>query len=107
MQKKDDKVGNEDANKEERQSKKGEQEKEMEIDSKKKTTKKMSKFWLLRMREKQKSLLNYARLVGKYVFFLENSFSAILMLMSRKLVQRRDVGEKCCFFAAVRPSPRG
>ena len=31
----------------------------------------MSKFWLLRMREKQKSLLNYARLVGKYVFFLE------------------------------------
>ena len=35
MQKKDDKVGNEDANKEERQSKKGEQEKEMEIDSKK------------------------------------------------------------------------
>ena len=71
MQKKDDKVGNEDANKEERQSKKGEQEKEMEIDSKKKTTKKMSKFWLLRMREKQKSLLNYARLVGKYVFFLE------------------------------------
>ena len=71
MQKKDDKVGNEDANKEERQSKKGEQEKEMEIDSKKKKTKKMSKFWLLRMREKQKSLLNYARLVGKYVFFLE------------------------------------
>ena len=40
MQKKDDKVGNEDANKEERQSKKGEQEKEMEIDSKKKNNKK-------------------------------------------------------------------
>ena len=40
MQKKDDKVGNEDANKEERQSKKGEQEKEMEIDSKKKNDKK-------------------------------------------------------------------
>ena len=39
MQKKDDKVGNEDANKEERQSKKGEQEKEMEIDSKKKNKK--------------------------------------------------------------------
>ena len=31
----------------------------------------MSKFWLLRMREKQKSLLNYARLVGKYVGFFE------------------------------------
>ena len=108
MQKKDDKVGNEAANKEERQSKKGEQEKEMEIGSKKKNNNKnKSKFWLLRMREKQKSLLNYARLVGKYVFFLENSFLAILMLMSRKLVQRRDVGEKCGFFAAVRPSPRG
>ena len=40
MQKKDDKVGNEAANKEERQSKKGEQEKEMEIDSKKKNDKK-------------------------------------------------------------------
>ena len=40
MQKKDDKVGNEDANKEERQSKKGEQEKEMEIDSKKNNNKK-------------------------------------------------------------------
>ena len=42
MQKKDDKVGNEAANKEERQSKKGEQEKEMEIGSKKKTTTKIS-----------------------------------------------------------------
>ena len=40
MQKKDDKVGNEDTNKEERQSKKGEQEKEMEIDSKKNNNKK-------------------------------------------------------------------
>ena len=44
MQKKDDKVGNEDANKEERQSKKGEQEKEMEIDSKKKRQKKCPNF---------------------------------------------------------------
>ena len=44
MQKKDDKVGNEAANKEERQSKKGEQEKEMEIDSKKKKQKKCPNF---------------------------------------------------------------
>ena len=102
-------MGNEAANKEERQRKKGEQEEKMEIDLKKKTNQKnKSKFWLLRMREKQKSLLNYARLVGKYAFFfLKNSFLAILMLMSRKLVQRRDVGEKCGFFAAVRPSPNG
>ena len=40
MQKKDYKVGNEAANKEETQRKKGEQEKKMEIDSRKKTTKK-------------------------------------------------------------------
>ena len=42
MQKKDEKVGNEAANKEERQRKKGEQDKKMEIDSKKKNNKKRS-----------------------------------------------------------------
>ena len=49
MQKKDDKVGNKTANKE---GKKRERERKIEIDSPKK-----SKFWLLRMREKQKSCL--------------------------------------------------
>ena len=29
---------------------------------------KKSKFWLLRMRDKQKKVFNYVRLVGKYVF---------------------------------------
>ena len=28
-------------------------------------------------------------------FFLQNSFLAILMLISQKLVQRRGIGEKC------------
>ena len=42
-----------------------------------------------------------------YVFFLKNSFLAILMLISRKLVQRRGIGEKCAFFATRRPSPKG
>ena len=50
------------------------------------------------MREKQKRLFNFVRLGGKYVFFfLQNSFLAIIMLSSRKLVQGRGNGEKCCF----------
>ena len=60
MQKKDDKVGNKTADKQERQSKKRERERKLETDSQK------SKFWLLRTREKQiKKLLNYVRLVEK------------------------------------------
>ena len=47
MQKKDDKVGNKTVHKQERQSKKRERERKLETDSQK------SKFWLLRMREKQ------------------------------------------------------
>ena len=44
---------------------------------------------------------------GIYVFFLlKNSFLAILMLISRKPVQRRGTGEKCGFFATCRPSPK-
>ena len=63
MQKKDDKVGNKTANKE---GKEGEKESER---VRSKYIRK--KIWLLQMREKQKMLFNYVRLVGKYVFFLE------------------------------------
>ena len=63
MQKKDDKVGNKTANKEGK--------KESERGRLNKIRQKKSKFWLLRMCEKQKKLFNYVRLVGKYVFFLE------------------------------------
>ena len=52
MQNKDDKVGNKTANKQERQREKREQERKIAIDSQKR-----SKFWLLHMREKQKSCL--------------------------------------------------
>ena len=52
MQNKDDKVGNKTANKQERQREKREQERKIEKDSQKR-----SKFWLLRMCEKQKSSL--------------------------------------------------
>ena len=52
MQRKDDKVSNKTAYKQERQRKKRERETKIEIDSQKR-----SKFWLLRMREKQKNLL--------------------------------------------------
>ena len=47
---------------------------------------------------KTKKLFNYVRLVGKMPFFLRNSFLTVLMLISRKLVQRRGIGEKCVFF---------
>ena len=52
MQNKDDNVANKTANKQERQREKRGQERKIEIDSQKR-----SKFWLLHMREKQKSSL--------------------------------------------------
>ena len=36
---------------------------------------------------KTKNLFNYVRLVGKYAFFLQNSFLAIRMLIRGKLMQ--------------------
>ena len=107
MQKKDDKVGNKTANKEERQRKKRERERKIEKDLTKNNN------WLVHMREKQKSCFkNYVLLVGKYfififiyLFFLHKHFYigaklilAILMLISRKPVQRGGIGEKCGFF---------
>ena len=52
MQKKDDKVGNKTVNKEERQGKK----EERETDQNRLATKKKSKFWPVRMGEKQKAV---------------------------------------------------
>ena len=110
MQKKDDKVGNKTANKEERQRKKRERERKIEKDLTKNNN------WLVHMREKQKSCFkNYVLLVGKYfififiyLFFLHKHFYigaklilAILMLISRKPVQRGGIGEKCGFFFAL------
>ena len=60
---------------------------------------------LLRMREKQKSCLITLDQLEIMPFFLQNSFLAILMLISRKLVQRRRIDDKCGFFATRRPSP--
>ena len=40
-------------------------------------------------------------------FFLQNSFLAILMLISQKLVQRRGIGEKWVFFATRWSSTKG
>ena len=77
MQKKDDKVGNKTAYEEER---------------------------LVRMREKKSFLIMLDQL-EIMPFFLRNSFLAILMLISRKLVQRRRIGDKCGVFATRRPSP--
>ena len=79
MPTKDDQVGNKTANKDGKEGKK-------------------------RAREKDRN--RFAK-KGPYFGFLQNSFLAILMLISRKLVQRREIGEKCGFFATRRPSPKG
>ena len=51
------------------------------------------------MHEKQKSgLIMSDKSKNMPFFFLQNLFLAILMLIHRKLVQRRGIGEKCCFF---------
>ena len=85
MQKKDDKVGNKTVNKEERQRKK-------------QRAREKSKFWLLHMCEKQESCLITSDWSENMPLFLQNSFLATLMLISRKLVQRRRIGEKCGVF---------
>ena len=68
MQKKDDKVGNKTTNKEKKEGKKGERERKIEIDGKKKK-KKTSANFLFCAFVKTRKLFNYARLVGKYAFF--------------------------------------
>ena len=54
---------------------------------------------LMRMSEKQqkKKLLNYIRLVGKYALIVAKLMLAIPMLIVRQPVQKKDIGEKCCF----------
>ena len=69
-----------------------EREKKIKIDSQK-----MSKFWLVLMREKI-WLFNFIWLVRRYALFVAYSFWAIHMLISWKLVQRRRIGEKRFFF---------
>ena len=100
MQKKNDKVGNKTANKQERQGKKREQERKIQIDSQK-------KIQILAFAWKPKKRFNYVRLVEKYAFFFANLFLAILMLINGKLVQRRGIGEKCGFFSPHWLSPKG
>ena len=55
MQKKDDKVGNKTTNKEKKEGKKGERERKIEIDGKKKKKSKC-KFSVLRIRENKKAV---------------------------------------------------
>ena len=40
-------------------------------------------------------------------FAKKRSIFWLLLKLSRKLVQRREIGEKCGFFATRRPSPKG
>ena len=77
--KKDDKVGNKNGHKN-----KGKEE----IDRNR-----FAKFWLMRMREKQKSCLH--PISRKYVFSVSNLFFlAIPMLTGRKTVQKGRFGQK-------------
>ena len=57
---------------------------------------------------KTKKLFNYAISRKICLCLMQNSFLAILLaiLISRKPVQRRGIGEKCDFFAPRRPSPK-
>ena len=98
MQKKDVNVGNKTANKEERQRKKRERERSKQI---RKNNNNIIIILAFAHAWKTKKLFNYVRLVGKMPFFLRNSFLTILMLISRKLVQRRGIGEKCGFFFSL------
>ena len=80
MQKKDDKVGNNTGYKKERQREKKKD----------------------RVRVKTKELLHYILLVGKY------GLVVIPMLIGRKPVQKRGIGEQCgFFFATLWHSPKG
>ena len=55
------------------------------------------KFLVFAHASKTKEPFNYVRLGGKYAFFLARLVLAILMLVSRKLVQRRGTGENMVF----------
>ena len=100
MQKNDDKVGNITTNKE---GKKESERGRSKIDSRKITI----NFGLCACVEDKKAVWLHHISRKIYLFFLQNSFLAILTLISRKLVQRRGIGEKCGFFATRRPSPKG
>ena len=73
-------MGNKTANKHERQRKKREQERKIQIGSQKKVQ------ILVFAHAGTKKLFNYVWLVEKYDFFLAKPILAILMLISRKLV---------------------
>ena len=61
---------------------------------------------LLRMSEKQKNCLITSDWLENMSFFSKNSFLAIVMLLSRKLVQGRGIGGRGCFFATRRRHQR-
>ena len=99
MEKKDDKVGKKTAKK---------NEKKRERERSNRFAKKKSPNFGFCACVKNKMLFNYVRLVGKYVFFSRKTlFFAMVMLISRKLVQERGIGGKRCFFATRRRSPKG
>ena len=93
MQNKDDKVGNKTANKQERQRKKREQERKIEIDSQKKVEiLGFAHAW------KTKKLFNYARLVKKHAFFLAKLFFSLSYANQPKTSPKKRNWWKMWFF---------
>ena len=85
-------MGNKTADKEGKERGKRERERKIEIDSQKKV-----QILVFALAWKTKKLFYYVRLVGNMPFSLQNSFLATIMLICRKPVQRRGIGENAVF----------
>ena len=85
-------MGYKTADKEGKERGKRERERKIEIDSQKKV-----QILVFALAWKTKKLFYYVRLVGNMPFSLQNSFLATIMLICRKPVQRRGIGENAVF----------
>ena len=85
-------MGYKTADKEGKERGKRERERKIEMDSQKKV-----QILVFALAWKTKKLFYYVRLVGNMPFSLQNSFLATIMLICRKPVQRRGIGENAVF----------
>ena len=85
-------MGYKTADKEGKERGKRERERKIEIDSQKKV-----QILVFALAWKTKKLFYYVRLVGNMPFSFQNSFLATIMLICRKPVQRRGIGENAVF----------
>ena len=90
-------MGYKTADKEGKERGKRERERKIEMDSQKKV-----QILVFALAWKTKKLFYYVRLVGNMPFSLQNSFLATIMLICRKPVQRRGIGENAVFLLLTR-----